>query len=727
MTISGSAATMLSSDAGGVGRTVQVYANLTGSGALTTAGAGALVLQGSNTGFSGQISVNSGTVQIGNASIGPLGNSAGSVVVNGGLLDINGNSSASPSSVTLASGSIVDSIGGGILNAASYTLQSGTASAVLGGTTAPLNKTTSGLVLLSAANTYGGPTTISAGTLALGPNGTLGNGSGNVTVSPGAVLDVSAWTPAGGYSFNGIVLTAGRTGAAATDVNGSFSISSGTLGVVSPTASGTLTISGSLNMSGNDLYTYVPGDLIAVNGPLTFSNASTLLLPSRSLAPGVITLMTYTGGSPNAAGFMQMGGSYQSNTRQTFTFGTSGGTAVTLSVAGTAGNLLWNTSSGTWDVANTVSWFNTNSASADIFYQADNVTFNDRPGGSAASVNINAAVGPASMTFSNTAVSYTLNGTGGIIDSTSLVKNGPGALTINTVNGYSGGTFLNAGRLNVGNASALGSGALSIGGGSLDNTSGGATTLANDNAQNWNASFTFVGSNPLNLGTGPVALGTTPTVTVGAGTLTVGGNISGNFGLTVAGPGTLNLAATSNYAGNTTISSGVLDMGVQNALPNGAGTGNVLFGSTANSALLDLNGNDTTINGLSQPGLSTANLVVNNAPSTNTLSVGNNGAFEHLWRRAGRQQYSRRRPVELAEDRRGNAGAYRQQHLFRPDDDHGRNAATRRRLGRTRRRHQSDLGHRQQRHAGLQLLCAADHRTRDQRHGHYRAGSVAPP
>lgn len=625
MTISGSGATMLSSDAGGVGRTVQVYANLTGSGALTAAGAGALVLQGSNTGFSGQISVNSGTVQIGGASIGALGSSAGSVVVNGGLLDINGNSSSNPGSVTLASGGIADSAGGGVLNAASYTLQSGTASAVLGGATAPLNKSTSGMALLTAANTYGGPTTISAGTLALGATGTLGNGSGNVTVSPGAALDVSAWAPAG-YAFNGIALTAGRTGSAATDINGSISISNGTIGVVSPTASGTLTISGSLNMSGNDVYPYVPGDLIAVNGPLTFSNAPTLLLPSRSLAPGVITLMTCTGGSPDAAGYMAMGGIYQSNTRQSFTFGTSGGTAVTLSVVGTAGNLLWNTTSGTWDVSNTVSWFNTNTASADIFYQADNVTFNDRPGGAAASVNINAAVGPASMTVSNTAVSYTLNGSGGIIGSTSLVKNGPGSLTINTANGYSGGTFLNAGRLNIGNASALGTGVLTIGGGSLD-ASGGAMTLANNNAQNWNASFTFIGSYPLNLGTGTVALGTTPTVTVGAGTLTVGGEISGNYGLTVAGPGTLNLAATSNYTGNTTISSGVLQMGTQSAVPNGPGTGNVAFGSAANSAVLDLNGFDTTINGLSQPSLSTTNLVVDNAMgASNTLSVGNNNA-----------------------------------------------------------------------------------------------------
>ena len=393
-----------------------------------------------------------------------------------------------------------------------------------------------------------------------------------------------------------------------------MSISNGTIGVVSPTGyplagGGTLTISGSLNMSGNDVYPYVPGDLIAVNGPLTFSNAPTLLLPSRSLAPGVRTLMTYTGGTPDAADYMAMGGIYQLGPRQTFTFGTSGGTAVTLTVVGLVGNLEWNTSSGTWDVQNTPSWYNASSGSTDVFYQADNVTFNDRPGGAAASVNINAAVSPASMTVSNTSVSYTLNGTGGINGSTSLVKNGPAALTINTANGYTGGTFLNAGRLNVGNASALGSGALTIGGGSLDNTSGASMALSTP-AYNLNGGFTFVGSYPLNLGTGPVALGTTPTVTIGAGTLTVGGNISGNYGLTVAGPGTLNLAATSNYTGNTTISSGVLQIG--NSLALGVG------GLVANGGTLDLAGYSVTVPSFS----GAAGVIQNVTGATNsTLTV----------------------------------------------------------------------------------------------------------
>ncbi len=324
------------------------------------------------------------------------------------------------------------------------------------------------------------------------------------------MLDVSAWTPAGGYSFSNIALTAGRPGPAATDINGIINLSNGTLAVISPTASGSLTISGNLNMNGNDLYSYVPGNLITVQGALAF-NGPTFLVPSTSLAQGVYTLMTYAAGSPDAVDNMQMGGSYQTGTRQSFTFGTSGGSAVTLSVTGTAGNLLWNTTSGTWDLQTTHSWFNTNTSSSDVFYQADNVTFNDRPGGNSATVNINAAVEPASMTVSNTAVNYTMNGSGSINGSTSLVKNGPGSLTINTNNNYTGGTFLNSGLLNLGTNGALGNGALMISGGSLDNTSGNGMSISN--SQNWNGSFKFVGSYPLTL-SAPVTLGATPTVSL---------------------------------------------------------------------------------------------------------------------------------------------------------------------------------------------------------------------
>ena len=132
-----------------------------------------------------------------------------------------------------------------------------------------------------------------------------------------------------------------------------------------------------------------------------------------------------------------------------------------------------------------------------------------------------------------------------------------GALTINGAN-VMAGTTLNSGLLVLNNANALGSGALTITGGSLDNTSGGVV-LAN-NTQNWNGDFTFNGTQSLNLGSGAVTLGSSRTLTVNAGTLTVGGTISdgGNgYSLTKAGPGTLVLSGNGNFSGGMIVNGGI--------------------------------------------------------------------------------------------------------------------------------------------------------------------------
>ena len=67
-----------------------------------------------------------------------------------------------------------------------------------------------------------------------------------------------------------------------------------------------------------------------------------------------------------------------------------------------------------------------------------------------------------------------------------LAKAGPNALTVVGANTYNGGTTLFSGQLNVGEASALGTGPLTINGGTIDNTSGSDITLSANNAQNWN-------------------------------------------------------------------------------------------------------------------------------------------------------------------------------------------------------------------------------------------------
>jgi autotransporter-associated beta strand protein len=127
----------------------------------------------------------------------------------------------------------------------------------------------------------------------------------------------------------------------------------------------------------------------------------------------------------------------------------------------------------------------------------------------------------------------------------------------------------------------------------LGNSSGSALTL-NNNPQAWKGSFTFAGGNDLNLGAGAVTLGANPVVTVSSGTLTVGGAISGNYTLTKAGSGVLQLSGANVYDGATTVSAGTLQLG------DGGTSGSLKTSaslSVASGAVLAFNQTDTVLQG----------------------------------------------------------------------------------------------------------------------------------
>jgi autotransporter-associated beta strand protein len=151
-------------------------------------------------------------------------------------------------------------------------------------------------------------------------------------------------------------------------------------------------------------------------------------------------------------------------------------------------------------------------------------------------------------------------GTGGIDGAASVTKNGDGVVSLFTDNAYTGPTTLNAGTLNINNIYALGSGLFVINGGVIDNTSGAAVTLLNNNAQTWGSDLVFGGSNDLNLGNGPVTLAASHDVSVSAGDLTVGGVISGTGPLSKSGSGTLTLSGINSYTGGTSINDGTLSL-----------------------------------------------------------------------------------------------------------------------------------------------------------------------
>lgn len=189
-----------------------------------------------------------------------------------------------------------------------------------------------------------------------------------------------------------------------------------------------------------------------------------------------------------------------------------------------------------------------------------------------------------------------------------VTKSGTGTWTLSGVNTYTGGTTLTAGNLNINSTTALGGATsrLTINGGTIDNTSAGDITLANNNPQTWNSDFTYTGgTRSLNLGTGAVTLGATPTVTVSGNTLTVGGIISGAFGLTKAGAGILTLSGGNNYTGATTINAGTLKLGASGVITDTSAL------TVATGATLDLNGKGEAVASLAGGGTVTNNGAIN--------------------------------------------------------------------------------------------------------------------
>ena len=142
---------------------------------MIKAGNGILELTSTNT-YTGATVVSAGTLQLGSGAAGQDGsiNSTSGVTDNATLsYDLNGNQSV---------GYAISGAGGS------------------------LTKLGQGQLTLSGNNSYSGLTTVGAGTLAIGPAGTVG--SGGVTIASGAVWDVSAYGSSG-YNLSG-VLTAGR-------------------------------------------------------------------------------------------------------------------------------------------------------------------------------------------------------------------------------------------------------------------------------------------------------------------------------------------------------------------------------------------------------------------------------------------------------------------------------------------------------------------------------------
>jgi fibronectin-binding autotransporter adhesin len=619
---------------------------ISGTGGLTMAtGAGTLVLSDSSNSYVGT-TLDAGTLSIGaDADMG-----TGGLTMAGGTLNTTATFSSSRA-ITLGTGT-------NTFNVASGTTL--TEAGLISGTGALTMATGTGTLILSDSNTFSGGVTLSAGTLNINNNNAIG--SGTFVVNGGTTFDNTsagsitlshnnnAQTWNGNFTFTGSNPLSFGTGAATVNATTTATISNSTLTVGSITYTHALTETGAGELIISNSGTGTGG--MTINGTVLSNSAAGADSPFGSAATLTIgSGATLIGGVQDAFGYVQTenndapttydinGGTVTDQastpgyriTLANITFGNTGGslTAVTGNAGDTDGNysLFGN---------GTTETITTGSAPTSTAVITGGTISIQTP----TTIDTTAAGTIASGPYPGVDLAITSNIEN--FDVNTLTKSGTGVLLLSGNNTFTAGLILSAGQLDINSATALGTGAYTINGTvSMDNTSGNAITLTNNNAQSWDTGFTFVGSNNLNMGTGAITLHASPTITVSAGLLTEGGVISGTAdSITKAGAGSLLLSGNDTYTGTTADDAGTLYIdgattGQGNySIPNTitasttlGGTGSIGLGTNDTLTLTGKSSGILAILSPGDPNTSMATLTVGTSGHTNTVTFAADSEF----------------------------------------------------------------------------------------------------
>jgi len=287
-----------------------------------------------------------------------------------------------------------------------------------------------------------------------------------------------------------------------------------------------------------------------------------------------------------------------------------------------AGNGNWDTTTGNWSGG---------SPTANLYVNGDTANFTNTAGGI---ITLSGTIAPAATNVSAASGTYTF--TGAAITSGTLTKSGAGTLKLNASNSYAGGTTLNAGKLDINHATALGGGLLTINNAdsTFDNSSGGLITITNNINSTHNT--IFAGTNALTTsGTYTYNNSNRVLQVNGSGALTLGSiTSSGSEKLRKRGTGTLAItgAWTSGQGIEFDSNAGTVLIGNKASL----GTGNLVVingGSGTLQASATLTGENKIANGVTLTGTGALTLSGSNdfeiggaiTSSTNTSKLTKNG------------------------------------------------------------------------------------------------------
>ncbi len=595
-----------------------LFNTISGTGQLQQIGTGTTILAADNT-FTGTTTITAGTLQIGNA--GTTGSIAGNIADNTSLTFNRSDS--------LTFAGVISGIG-------------------------TMTKLGAGTLTLTAANSFTGDTTISAGTLQLGNNTPAGSVLGNITDN-----SILALNHSNNLTFSNIVSGTGQlqqlgTGTTILTANNSFS-------------GGTTISAGGLVLGNGSTSGTVVGD-IRNDATLSVDHVNTLTLPGtisgagqfNQIGPGTTILTannTYTGITNISAGTLQLGdghatGSVAGSIADNSILAIDHANTLTLSTAISGSGQLQQLGTGTTILSANNSFSGGTTISAG--------TLQLGTGGSSGSLSSGAVIDNSVLAVNHLdAVGFTttISGIG------QFVQLGSGVTTLLASNTYTGNTTISAGTLQLGNNTTTGSVTGNItdnsilalnhsnaftlpglisGTGQLQQLGAGTTILT---AINTLTGSTTISAGTLQLGNGG-ATGSLASSTVidnsilainHSDTLTLESAISGTGQFTQLGAGTTVLTADNTYTGITTISAGTLQLGDDHAIGSVAGNitdNNILAIDHANTFTLA-----NTISGsgqLQQLGAGTTILAADNTftglttISAGTLQLGNAGATGSL-------------------------------------------------------------------------------------------------